>query len=164
MSISHEKQSRHDQTRLGFTLVEQSAIHEAIDLAKPLYVFSMGPPPSVVTHPDLSDKVATTVPTFLCPSDVHAEVSSEWGATNYHANNGSATDGGVYVDCDGLFYIDSRKRFRDILDGTSHTATRSRMSYLTASKISRLLKSISRSWLPCNCNAITPESERSSTT
>ena len=102
--------------------LEQSAIYEAIDLAKPLYVFTLGPPPSVVTHPDLSDKVATTVPTFLCPSDVHEEVSSEWGATNYHANNGSGTDGGVYVDSDGLFYIDSRKRFRDMLDGTSHTA------------------------------------------
>lgn len=102
--------------------LEQSAIYEAIDLSKPLYVFSMGPPPGVTTHPDLTDKVATRVATFLCPSDVNEQVSSEWGSTNYHTNNGSGQDGGVYVDCDGLFFIDSRTRFRDILDGTSHTA------------------------------------------
>ncbi|QDV58982.1 DUF1559 domain-containing protein [Rosistilla oblonga] len=102
--------------------LEQSAIYQAIDLQQPLLIFSMGPPPSVVTHPDLGDAVATQVSTFLCPSDVHERISDEWGATNYHANNGTAQDGGLYVNCDGLFYIDSQKRFRDILDGTSHTA------------------------------------------
>lgn len=102
--------------------LEQSAIYNAIDLKKPLYLFSMGPPPGVTTHPDLGDEVATLVPTFLCPSDVNERVSSDWGATNYHANNGTAQDGGVYVNNDGLFYIDSQKKFRDILDGTSNTA------------------------------------------
>ena len=102
--------------------LEQSAIYGAIDLQKPLFIFSMGPPPAVVTHPDLGGAVATQVPTFLCPSDVNQRVSEEWGACNYHANNGTAQDGGVYENCDGLFYIDSRKRFRDILDGSSNTA------------------------------------------
>ncbi|MCM2372148.1 DUF1559 domain-containing protein [Aporhodopirellula aestuarii] len=102
--------------------LEQSAIYEAIDLKKPLYIFSLGPPPSVITHPDLAAEVATQVPTFLCPSDVNSRVSEEWGATNYHANNGTGQDGGVYEKCDGLFYIDSQKGFRDILDGSSNTA------------------------------------------
>jgi len=102
--------------------LEQSAIYEAIDLKKPLYLFSMGPPPGVATHPDLGDEVATLVPTFLCPSDVNDRVSTDWGATNYHANNGTAKDGGVYENCDGLFYIDSRTKFRDMLDGSSNTA------------------------------------------
>ena len=102
--------------------LEQSAIYDAIDLKKPLYLFSMGPPPGVVTHPDLGDEVATIVPTFLCPSDVNQRVSNEWGAANYHANNGTALDGGVYEKCDGLFYIDSQNKFRDILDGASNTA------------------------------------------
>lgn len=101
--------------------LEQSAIYGAIDLKKPLYLFSMGPPPGVTTHPDLAAEVATSVPTFLCPSDVHERVSESWGSTNYVANNGRALDGGVYVDTDGLFFIDSRSRFRDILDGTSNT-------------------------------------------
>jgi prepilin-type N-terminal cleavage/methylation domain-containing protein len=101
--------------------LEQSAIYGAIDLKKPLYIFTPGPPPSVVTHPDLGTEVASLVPTFLCPSDVNDRISEEWGAANYHANNGTAQDGGVYVDSDGLFYIDSQKRFRDILDGTSNT-------------------------------------------
>ncbi len=102
--------------------LEQIAIYEAIDLQKPLYLFTMGPPPGVSTHPDLAEEVATLVPTFLCPSDVNVRVSEQWGAANYHANNGTAVDGGVYVDTDGLFYIDSRCNFRDILDGTSNTA------------------------------------------
>ncbi|MEM6363048.1 MAG: DUF1559 domain-containing protein [Planctomycetota bacterium] len=101
--------------------LEQSAIYQAIDLKKPLYLFSMGPPPGVSTHPDLAEEVATSVPSFLCPSDVHQQIDPEWGATNYFANNGRALDGGIYEDGDGLFYIDSRKRFRDILDGTTHT-------------------------------------------
>jgi len=99
--------------------LEQTAIHRAIDLQKPLYVFVPG---SVTTHPDLTVSVATKVPTFLCPSDPFDRVSAEWGATSYYANNGTALDGGVYEDCDGLFYIDSRKRFRDVVDGTSNTA------------------------------------------
>ncbi|SMP63901.1 prepilin-type N-terminal cleavage/methylation domain-containing protein/prepilin-type processing-associated H-X9-DG domain-containing protein [Neorhodopirellula lusitana] len=102
--------------------LEQSAIYGAIDLQEPLYLFTMGPPPGVNTHPDLASEVATAVPTFLCPSDVNTRVSEEWGATNYHANNGSGQDGGLYEDTDGLFFIDSRCRFRDILDGSSHTA------------------------------------------
>lgn len=102
--------------------LEQSAIYEAIDLKKPLYLFSMGPPPGVTTHPDLSEEVSTLVPTFLCPSDVNQRVSEDWGASNYHANNGTGLGGGVYTDSDGLFYIDSQKRFRDILDGSSNTA------------------------------------------
>lgn len=102
--------------------LEQSAIYQAIDLRRPLYVFSPGPPPSVTTHPDLANEVATSVSTFLCPSDVHQRVTEDWGATNYHANNGTALDGGGYENCDGLFYIDSRKQFRDIIDGSSQTA------------------------------------------
>ncbi|TWT73048.1 DUF1559 family PulG-like putative transporter [Allorhodopirellula solitaria] len=102
--------------------LEQSAVYGAIDLKKPLYLFSMGPPPGVVTHPDLGTAVATRVPTFLCPSDVRQNISEEWGACNYHANNGTAADGGVYENCDGLFFTDSQKRFRDMLDGTSNTA------------------------------------------
>lgn len=101
--------------------LEQSAIYGAIDLKKPLYVFSPGPPPSVNLHPDVNSAVATLVPTFLCPTDVNDRVSSDWGASNYHANNGTGQDGGVYVDGDGLFYIDSQKKFRDIQDGTSNT-------------------------------------------
>ncbi len=102
--------------------LEKSSIYQAIDLQKPLYIFSFGPPPAVVTHPDLAGEVALSVSTFLCPSDTRQRVSEQWGATNYLANNGTAQDGGVYGNCDGLFYIDSRRKIRDILDGTTHTA------------------------------------------
>ena len=102
--------------------LEQSSIYQAIDLQQPLYLFTLGPPPGVSTHPDLADEVASTVATFLCPSDVNDQVSEDWGATNYHANNGTGQNGGVYESGDGLFFIDSRTKFRGILDGTSNTA------------------------------------------
>lgn len=101
--------------------LEQSSIYEAIDLQKPLYLFTMGPPPGVSTHPDLAGDVATQVETFLCPSDLYQTVSDDWGATNYAANNGTGLNGGTYTDADGLFYIDSQKKFRDIRDGSSNT-------------------------------------------
>lgn len=101
--------------------LEQSNVYNALDLRKPLYVFDTGPPPSVTTHPDLSDVVATTVPTFLCPSDVHVRIDDDWGSTNYVACQGSGVDGGVYTDSDGVFYIDSRTTPRDVRDGLSNT-------------------------------------------
>ncbi len=102
--------------------LEQSAIFEAVDLEKPLYLFSMGPPPGVAVNPDLRDPIRTRVQTFLCPSDVYDRVVPDWGSTNYVTCNGSGRDGGQYENADGMFYIDSRKRFRDLLDGSSNTA------------------------------------------
>ncbi len=102
--------------------LEQSNIYNRIDLRQPLYVFSPGPPPSVTAHPDLAEEVAIRVDVFHCPSDTNDRISAEWGATNYVACQGSGLNGGNYRGADGLFYIDSRKRFRDIQDGTSHTA------------------------------------------
>ncbi|TWU34371.1 DUF1559 domain-containing protein [Novipirellula artificiosorum] len=102
--------------------LEQSSIYNAIDLKKPLYLFTMGPPPGVITHPDLANEVSASVATFLCPSDVHVRIDEDWGATNYVANNGTGNNGGGYEDGDGLFFTDSRKKFRDVLDGTSNTA------------------------------------------
>ncbi len=102
--------------------LEQTNIYNAIDLKQPLFVFSAGPPPSVVTQPGLSDVVATKVPGFLCPSDTHERIVEEWGATNYVACNGSGANGGTYEDADGVFYHDSQTRIGDILDGSSNTA------------------------------------------
>lgn len=102
--------------------LEQSAIYNAVDLERPLYLFSVGPPPGVSVNPDLREDIRARVPTFLCPSDVYDQVVPDWGSTNYVTCNGSGKDGGQYENSDGMFYIDSRKRFRDLLDGSSNTA------------------------------------------
>jgi len=59
---------------------------------------------------------------FLCPSDVGRAVSETFGPTNYAACTGSGGAGGTPFDTDGLFFINSRVRPRDVTDGLSKTA------------------------------------------
>ncbi|MEM9701420.1 MAG: DUF1559 domain-containing protein [Planctomycetota bacterium] len=102
--------------------LDQSNIYQAIDLRQPLYVFTPGPPPAVVTQPDLSAVVAIQVDTFLCPSASVERTNEEWGATNYMTCQGTGLDGGLYEDSDGAFFIDSRTTPGDVRDGLSNTA------------------------------------------
>lgn len=65
------------------------------------------------------------LPVLQCPSDVAGGrvPGLTFGATNYVANAGSGTiDGGTLVRSDGVFFLTSAVRFRDISDGTAHTA------------------------------------------
>lgn len=67
----------------------------------------------------------TVVPTFLCPSDGgEGRVPGlAFGATNYVANAGSgAWQLGNLRDADGVFFLGSAISFRDLIDGSSHTA------------------------------------------
>jgi prepilin-type processing-associated H-X9-DG protein len=61
---------------------------------------------------------------LLCPSDaVQGRVSgSEYGATNYAACAGSGAEVGSLTDADGVFFLGSKVRIKDIADGTSNTA------------------------------------------
>ncbi len=70
----------------------------------------------------------TVVPTYLCPSDP-ADVTYEnngtsWKGHNYMGNLGSGQElayDAVARKTDGLFFYASRSKFRDVLDGLSHT-------------------------------------------
>lgn len=73
------------------------------------------------------------VPVFLCPSDPDELPLEEGGRSNYFANQGnSLLHGNPPTDPsdpnfgfpapNGIFFLNSRVKFQDIMDGTSHTA------------------------------------------
>tara|TARA_E500000305_G_scaffold109193_1_gene113561 strand:- start:410 stop:1156 length:747 start_codon:yes stop_codon:yes gene_type:complete len=111
--------------------LEQSNIYDSLNLNVPLFMFLPpgAPDPTYAAtgfvHPDNVDWVKIKVPVFLCPSDVNERNSDSWAGTNYVACQGSGRDGGVYEDTDGIFFIDSKTKFRDVTDGTSNTVAMS---------------------------------------
>ena len=67
---------------------------------------------------------AEVVKILQCPSDVYSGRvnGSAFGATNYAANTGSAAVDGNIWPADGVFFGRSEVRFRDVIDGSAHTA------------------------------------------
>ncbi len=97
---------------------EEDQLLADIDLTVPLYTGIGGD--SIA--PQNRDVVARVVPLFLCPSDRGRPVSEIFGPTNYAACTGSGVGGGTPFDTDGIFFINSRTRSKDITDGLSKTA------------------------------------------
>ena len=67
---------------------------------------------------------STPIATFLCPSDpASGRVSGQpYAGTNYAGNSGSDFVPSTLAKADGLFYTGSHTAFRDLIDGSSHTA------------------------------------------
>lgn len=67
----------------------------------------------------------TPIPGFCCPSDADRVPGSVFAATSYFGNVGSGQvdNGNLNTGpIDGIFYCKSAIKFRDIVDGLSHTA------------------------------------------
>jgi prepilin-type N-terminal cleavage/methylation domain-containing protein/prepilin-type processing-associated H-X9-DG protein len=96
---------------------EESGLLAGIDLAVPLYVGLS----SDAISPQNKPIVKTVVPIFLCPSDKAAAVAELFGPTNYATCTGSGTGGGTPFDTDGMFFVNSRVRPRDVADGLTKT-------------------------------------------
>ncbi|QDT08957.1 DUF1559 domain-containing protein [Planctomycetes bacterium K23_9] len=109
---------------------ENSQLTNLIDFESPIYhggYFSRS------IHPNNEKAAGTLVPMFRCPSDPQDDRFSEFDCdasagqfyrgTNMTVSTGSGRDDAwdMRSKTDGLFYYGSRSRFRDILDGTSHT-------------------------------------------
>ncbi len=109
---------------------EQAELKDLIDFSSPIYhggYFSRS------IHPNNEKAAATLVPLFRCPSDPQEDRFTEFDCnsaagqfyrgTNVVTCTGSGRDHSwdLRNRTDGLFYYDSRRKFRDILDGTSHT-------------------------------------------
>ena len=109
---------------------EQSDLQDLIQFSSPIYTGSYF---ARTIHPDNEEAAQTVVPMFRCPSDPQDSRFTEFDCddaqgqsyqgTNVVVCTGSGRD--RYWDLrsktDGLFFYGSRTKFRDILDGTSHT-------------------------------------------
>ena len=95
---------------------ERQDLLDGLDRSVPLYIDLR---PDAIA-PQNKPIVKTLVPLFLCPSDRSVAVSPIFGPTNYAACTGSGADGTPY-DTDGLFFINSQVRLKDITDGASKT-------------------------------------------
>jgi prepilin-type N-terminal cleavage/methylation domain-containing protein/prepilin-type processing-associated H-X9-DG protein len=100
--------------------LEQEQVYNSLNLDFPLYdaVF-LAPPPKI--SPANTTSVATIVRSFLCPSDRSASISAYYAPTNYVFNVGSGPINGSPFDGDGLFFINSSIRLRDVADGLFKT-------------------------------------------
>lgn len=102
--------------------LEQAPLHAKIDFNQAPIEFSAG-----ATQYDGSAnlpvaKVALSV--LNCPSEIFDKrvPGLNFGASNYAGNVGTGLkDLGSLVNADGVFYLDSQTKFRDLLDGTTST-------------------------------------------
>ncbi|MCL4204161.1 MAG: DUF1559 domain-containing protein [Pirellulaceae bacterium] len=106
--------------------MEQYNLYNDLNFEVPLYTFS-GPNsgPGYDVHPDNLEPVSRLVKPFLCPSDWHQVIDTGYGPANYSACWGSGMPPWtVYTtsQTNGIFHDDSKTRFADVTDGTSHTA------------------------------------------
>jgi prepilin-type N-terminal cleavage/methylation domain-containing protein/prepilin-type processing-associated H-X9-DG protein len=100
--------------------LEETAARNALDLSVPLYTNVAG-----VVSAQNRTGVALKISLFLCPTDAGEAVDAGFGPLNYAACTGDGTDGGSPFQTNGLFYINSRTRLRDISDGLSKTVAMS---------------------------------------
>jgi prepilin-type processing-associated H-X9-DG protein len=95
--------------------LENTAAYKVLDLSKPLYTVTFAITPENVQGSQ------TVVPTFLCPSDETRTLHKSFGPTNYAMCTGTGLNGGSPLETDGIFYVNSKSRIREITDGTSNT-------------------------------------------
>jgi prepilin-type N-terminal cleavage/methylation domain-containing protein len=103
--------------------VEQGNLHDLVDFSSAPTTFSIGGG-AVFDGSTNAVAAATIIPFFLCPSDATERIpGSNFAATNYAGNAGSGlVAAGSLDNADGVFFRGSRIGFRDLTDGTSHTA------------------------------------------
>jgi type II secretory pathway pseudopilin PulG len=101
--------------------MENQTVHDLLDLSLPLYLPGAGYP---ISEPNKVG-VAKILREFLCPSDIGQRVKPETGPTNYAVCAGSGAGGGTPFDTDGVFFVNSKTTFAQIVDGTSHTVAAS---------------------------------------
>lgn len=104
--------------------LEQTNLRELIDYSQAPTTFGVGG--GVIFDGAANLPAATTLlPVLQCPSDPGGGrvPGSMFGATCYAASAGTGTlNYGSLTDADGVFFLGSKIRFRDLTDGSSQTA------------------------------------------
>jgi prepilin-type N-terminal cleavage/methylation domain-containing protein/prepilin-type processing-associated H-X9-DG protein len=95
--------------------LENTAAYNSLNLSVPLYGAGFG------VRPENRAAIKTSVPEFLCPSDVQRPNSDEYAPTNYAMCAGTGANGGSPFDTDGMFFINSQTTAAKITDGLSKT-------------------------------------------
>jgi prepilin-type N-terminal cleavage/methylation domain-containing protein/prepilin-type processing-associated H-X9-DG protein len=105
--------------------LEQQNFIDVLHLDQPLYSIN----PVIQVTPINRAGVKQVVPMFLCPSDRMEVVSNGFGPLNYAGCTGDGgvdgVDGGSPFNTQGVFYINSRTRLREVTAGTSKTVAMS---------------------------------------
>jgi len=99
--------------------VEQGNMQDLLDYNVPPLTFGGSFPQAA------SNELAaqTSLPLFVCPSDGSEVAGSTFGTISYPACSGSGLiNNGSSTGADGVVFAKSSIRFRDLLDGTTHTA------------------------------------------
>ncbi|MDA8744541.1 DUF1559 domain-containing protein [Rubripirellula amarantea] len=108
--------------------LEQVQLQDLID-----FKVDMGHPGRDDLPAAMHKAAGTRVETFECPSDIGSAIhhmtmpsgaSLPIAGTSYSMNQGSGLDGKFnpeYGPADGLCWVNATTKFRDIIDGTSHT-------------------------------------------
>ncbi len=102
--------------------IEQGNLHGALRLDMPL----LGAPPMFPILPDHQELVNKHVEIYLCPSDSEVVLDERYRPLNYVACLGSGVQtetqtAGSDREVDGLFYVNSYIKPRQITDGLSNT-------------------------------------------
>ncbi|TWT51997.1 DUF1559 domain-containing protein [Allorhodopirellula solitaria] len=102
--------------------IEQNSLHGDLRLDMPL----LGEPPSFPILDEHVDLVDTAIAMYLCPSDVGTVLDLRYRPLNYVSSLGSGLAGpdtvaGGDKKADGVFFVNSDTRTRDITDGLSNT-------------------------------------------
>lgn len=95
--------------------VERTEVQNGLDMSVPLYGTDLR------VTPINTSAVGQMIGQFLCPSDRGVPVAAGFGPTNYAASAGSGMGGGTPFDTDGLFFVNSKIRPRDVTDGLTKT-------------------------------------------
>lgn len=102
--------------------IEQDGLNRQVDLQAPPATFTV--PPSTVYDGASNFTAAQSVPRlFLCPADRGEGriAGNDYGGTNYCFNTGNGDNAGTLTEANGVFFLGSKIKFRDLTDGSSNT-------------------------------------------
>jgi prepilin-type N-terminal cleavage/methylation domain-containing protein/prepilin-type processing-associated H-X9-DG protein len=106
--------------------LEQAGLFNALNFDFPVgYKPTGGPSTFWPFYPANTTAMATTVASFLCPSDGARPPMDGSGPVNYALCAGSGTGGGDATGADGAFILGPAMSLANLTDGSSHTAAAS---------------------------------------